>query len=127
LASLNAAIHHVIPSCEPTGAHKDRITLHFGDGHWTDEQHDHESDHIRDLDPRRYRQYLHCASIAEVPTLSSRRSAGLLADQLDAVAVGIAVEADAVALGAVAGAVGGLFGLDAVRGELLDRGVEVVD
>src|SRR3954447_24472171 len=38
--------------------------------------------------------------------------AELLPDQLDPVAIGIADEADAVALGAAAGAVGGLFGLD---------------
>ena len=37
----------------------------------------------------------------------------LLPDQLDPVAVGVADEADAVALGAAAGAVGRLFGLDA--------------
>ena len=37
----------------------------------------------------------------------------LLPDQLDPVAVGVSDEADAVALGAAAGAVGGLFGLDA--------------
>lgn len=54
-------------------------------------------------------------------------SGSLLADQLDAVAVGVADEGDAVALGAAAGAVGGLFGLDAVGGEALEGGVEVVD
>ena len=42
-------------------------------------------------------------------------AASLLPDQLDPVAVGVADEADAVALGAAAGAVGGLFGLDAQR------------
>ena len=54
-------------------------------------------------------------------------AARLSADQLDAVAVGVAEEADQVALGAAAGAVGGLFGLDAVGGEALEGGVEVVD
>ena len=49
--------------------------------------------------------------------------AALLADQLDAVAVGVANEGDAVALGAATGAIGGLFGLDAVGGEILEGGV----
>jgi len=52
---------------------------------------------------------------------------GLLADQLDAVAVGVADEADAVALGAGAGAVGRLLGLDAFAGEPPEGAVEVVD
>ena len=51
----------------------------------------------------------------------------LLADQLDPVAVRVADEADAVALGAAAGAVGGLLGLDAFGGEALEGAVEVVD
>ena len=42
-------------------------------------------------------------------------AAALLADQLDPVAVGVADEGDAVALGAAAGAVGGLLRLDALR------------
>src|SRR6188474_155393 len=53
--------------------------------------------------------------------------AGLRLNYLDAVPIGIAQEADAVALGAAAGAVGRLFGLDALGGECLERSVEVVD
>jgi hypothetical protein len=30
------------------------MALYFGDGHWTEEERDHEAANIRDLDPGRY-------------------------------------------------------------------------
>lgn len=35
------------------------MALHFGDGHWTEEERDHEADNIRDLDPGRYSERPH--------------------------------------------------------------------
>src|ERR1044072_8169510 len=55
------------------------------------------------------------------------RGVSLLADQLDAVAVRVADEGDAGALGAAAGAVGGLLRLDPLAGQLRQGAVEVVD
>ncbi len=39
------------------------MALHFRDGHWTEEKHDHEADNIRDLDPGRYSKRHHWQTI----------------------------------------------------------------
>jgi hypothetical protein len=58
------------PEREPAGTYKYVVALHFGNGYRPEEKHEHEADHVRDLDLRRYgkrchrRQYGRCGSPA---------------------------------------------------------------